>query len=154
MPLNKDWREFVELLNSNKVEYLVVGAFAVAFHGYPRYTADLDVLIRPSPENVANVLRVLSQFGFGGLGIRREDLEYPGKIVQLGVKPNRIDLITSVSGVAFEDAWNARAEAELEGIPVNSIGLAELLRNKESTGRPKHVGDADELRRRSRRVDT
>src|SRR5260370_33204641 len=101
MPLNKDWREFLELLNSNEVEYLVVGAFAVAFHGFPRYTADLDLLVRPTAENAARVLRALSQFGFGSLGIQIEDLQSPGKVVQMGVKPNRIGLLTGLPGVAL-----------------------------------------------------
>ena len=90
MPLNKDWREFLELLNSNGVEYLVIGAFAVAFHGFPRYTADLDLLVRPTEENAHRALRALSEFGFGKLGIQTKDLCSPGMVVQLGVKPNRM----------------------------------------------------------------
>jgi hypothetical protein len=148
MPLNKDWREFLELLNSNGVEYLVVGAFAVAFHGYARYTADLDLLLRPSPENADRALRALSQFGFGKLGIRAADLCSPGMVVQLGVKPNRIDLLTTISGVTFDEAWVARSDASLEGIPTSFIGRVELLRNKEQTGRAKDLGDAEELRKR------
>src|SRR5215831_13589338 len=105
MPLNKDLREFVELLNSNRVEYLIVGAFAVAYHGFPRYTGDLDILVRPSSENAQRVLEVLSQFGFGALEVQIEDLEAPGKVVQLGVQPNRIDLVTALSGLSFEEAW-------------------------------------------------
>jgi hypothetical protein len=97
MPLNKDWREFLELLNSNEVEYLVIGAFAVAFHGFPRYTADLDLLIRPTEENADRVLRALSEFGFGKMGIQAAVLRSPGMVVQLGVKPNRIDLLTTTS---------------------------------------------------------
>jgi hypothetical protein len=148
MPLDKDLREFLGLLNSNGVEYLVVGAFAVAFHGFPRYTADLDLLIRPTGENADRVLRALSQFGFGSLGIRTEDLQSPGKVIQLGVKPNRIDLLTAISGVSFEEAWATRREAELDGIATRFIGRAALLRNKECTGRARDLGDAEELRRR------
>lgn len=148
MPLNKDWREFLALLNSNRVEYLVVGAFAVAFHGFPRYTADLDLFVRPTRENAARLLRALSEFGFGDLGIQAIDLQSAGKVVQLGVKPNRIDLLTAISGVSFEEAWASRDEAELEGIATQFIGRATLVRNKESTGRAKDLGDADELRKR------
>ena len=148
MPLNKDLRELLALLNSNAVEYLVVGAFAVAFHGYSRYTADLDLLLRPTPENADRVLRALAQFGFGNLGIGSSDLQVPGRVIQLGVSPNRVDLLTSISGVSFEDAWESRAPAELEGVPVQFIGRAALLRNKESTGRARDLGDAEELRRR------
>jgi glycine cleavage system aminomethyltransferase T len=149
MPLNKDWREFLELLNSNEVEYLVIGAFAVAFHGFPRYTADLDLLIRPTEENANRVLRALSEFGFGKMGIQAADLRSPGMVVQLGVKPNRIDLLTTISAVSFEEAWATRNEAELEGVATHFIGRAALLRNKERTGRAKDLGDAEELRKRS-----
>ena len=95
MQLNKDSREFIELLNSNAVEYLVVGGFAVAWHGYPRFTAGIDFLIRADQPNAEHVLRVLRHFGFGSLGIVAEDLSKPDQIIQLGTKPNRIDLITS-----------------------------------------------------------
>jgi hypothetical protein len=149
MPLNKDWREFLELLNSNGVEYLVVGAFAVAFHGYPRYTADLDLLVRPTEENAHRALRALLEFGFGKLGIQVADLRSPGMVIQLGVKPNRIDLLTAISGVTFEEAWATRREAELEGLATHFIGRDELLRNKEQTGRAKDLGDAEELRKRT-----
>jgi hypothetical protein len=149
MPLNKDLREFVELLNSNQVEYLIIGAFAVAYHGFPRYTGDLDILVRPDPENARRILEVLSQFGFGKLGIGIEDLETPGKVVQLGVQPNRIDLVTALSGLSFEEAWASREAARLDGVPVEFIGRTALIRNKENTGRAKDRGDAEELRRRS-----
>ena len=148
MPLNKDWREFLELLNSNGVEYLVVGAFAVAFHGFPRYTADLDLLVRPTADNAQRALHALSEFGFGKLGIQAADLCSPGMVVQLGVKPNRIDLLTAISGVSFEEAWATRNEAELDGVATQFIGRAALLRNKQQTGRAKDLGDAEELRKR------
>ena len=148
MPLNKDLREFVESLNSNKVDYLVVGAFAVAWYGYPRFTADLDILIRPDSANAARVLEALRQFGFGALDIAIEDLTAAGQVIQLGVKPNRIDILTSVSGVSFEEAWKDRIEGFLDGIPAVFIGRAALIRNKESTGRAKDLGDAEELRKR------
>lgn len=148
MPLNKDLREFVELLNSNRVEYLIVGAFAVAYHGFPRYTGDLDILVRPNRENARRIMEVLSQFGFGKLGIEIEDLETPGKVVQLGIPPNRIDLITALSGLSFEEAWASREAAYLDGVLVEFIGRTALIRNKENTGRAKDRGDAEELRRR------
>src|ERR1041385_1489333 len=112
MPLNKDLREFVELLNSNEVEYLVVGAFAVAYHGFARYTADLDILIRPTAENADRLTRALTQCGFESLDIR-SDFQTPGMVVQLGMKPNRIDLLSTISGVTFEESWASRREAEL-----------------------------------------
>ena len=105
MPLSSDLREFIECLNSNEVEYLVVGALAVSWHGFPRYSADIDFLIRPSRANADRVLRALSQFGFGSLDISSSDLTVTGKVIQLGYEPNRIDLMTSVTGVSFDDAW-------------------------------------------------
>jgi hypothetical protein len=148
MRLNKALREFIELLNSNKVEYLIVEAFAVAWHGYPRFTADIDILLRPSRENATAVLAAIQGFGFGSLDIKIEDLSKPHQMVQLGVKPNRIDLITSISGVEFEAAWSNRASGQIDGTPAQFIGREDLIRNKQSTGRPKDLGDAYELRKR------
>jgi hypothetical protein len=148
MPLHKDLREFVELLNSNRVEYLVVGAFAVAWYGYPRFTADLDILVRPEAANAERMLVALREFGFGALAIKAEDLTTVGQVIQLGVKPNRVDILTSVSGVTFEEAWQDRAEGLLDGIPATFIGRTALILNKESTGRAKDLGDAEELRKR------
>src|SRR5258708_3115130 len=108
MRLNNDLREFLRLLNSNEVDYLVVGAFAVAFHGFPRYTADLDLLVHRTAENAERAMRALSEFGFGNIGITAADFERPSHVVQLGVKPNRIDLLTAISGVSFEEAWANR----------------------------------------------
>src|SRR5579859_1579804 len=147
MPLSKDLREFIECLTSNKVEYLVVGALAVSWHGFPRYSADVDILVRPSEDNAVRVLQALSQFGFASLNISVSDLTDPGKVIQLGYEPNRIDLLTSLSGVSFEEAWEDRAAGELDGLPVNFIGWASLLRNKDATGRAKDRIDAEELRK-------
>jgi len=148
MPLSKDLREFVALLNSNEVEYLVVGAFAVAYHGYPRYTGDLDLLVRASEQNAERLLRALSEFGFGALGITKEDLLSPDKVVQLGVQPNRIDILSSISGVGFDDAWATRQEGNLDGLLVKFIGRDALIQNKRATGRAKDQGDAEELSKR------
>jgi hypothetical protein len=153
MHLSKDLREFIALLNANSVEYLVVGAFAVAWHGYPRFTADIDILIRPTPANAERVLKTLADFGFGSLKVTREDFSKPDQILQLGVKPNRIDLITSVAGVSFDEAWTNRTPGSIDDLSVQFIGLGELLRNKESTGRPQDIADAHELRRRQRQRD-
>ena len=147
MPLSKDLREFVECLNSNEVEYLVVGALAVSWHGYPRYSADIDFLVRPTQENAGRILSAIQQFGFGSLDVTVDDLTLPGRVIQLGREPNRIDLMTTISGVSFEDAWKTRVEGQLDGISVNFIGRAALLRNKEATGRAKDRIDAEELRK-------
>ena len=146
MPLSRDLREFIECLNSNEVEYLVVGALAVSWHGFPRYSADVDFLIRPSQANAVRVPRALYQFGFSSLDISA-DLTATGKVIQLGYEPNRIDLMTSVTGVSFDDAWDDRAPGDLDGLPVNFIGRLSLLRNKDATGRAKDRIDAEELRK-------
>ncbi len=147
MPLSRDLREFIECLNSNEVEYLIVGALAVSWHGFPRYSADVDFLIRPSPTNAARVLQALSQFGFGSLDIPASDLTLTGKVIQLGYEPNRIDLMTSITGVSFDDAWDDRATGDLDGLRVTFIGRSSLLRNKDATGRAKDRIDAEELRK-------
>ena len=148
MQLTKDLREFIELLNSNGVEYLIVGAFAVAWYGYPRFTADIDFFVRSTEANADIVIAVLQDFGFASLQINRDDLNRPNRVVQLGAKPNRIDLITSIEGVDFEHAWVNRVLGTLDGIPVPFISLEDLILNKESTGRAKDKGDAEELRKR------
>jgi hypothetical protein len=145
MPLPEDWRAFIESLNSNAVEYLVVGAVAVAHHGLPRYTGDLDILIRGSPENAQRLESVLEDFGFGALGLKTSDFVRSYQVVQLGVPPHRIDLLTSITGVSFDEAWLGRVEAELEGVRVNFIGLPALIQNKRATGHAQDRADIEAL---------
>jgi hypothetical protein len=148
MPISKDLREFIELLNAKGVEYLVVGGFAVAWHGHPRFTADIDFLVRSDRANAELVVETLRDFGFASLRIVPEDLCQPDQILQLGVKPNRIDVITSIAGVSFEEAWASRVPGSIDSIPVFFIGRDALIRNKEVTGRPQDLADADALRKR------
>lgn len=145
MAWTKDSREFVECLLSNKVEFLIVGALAVSWHGFPRYSGDIDFFVRAGRENASRLLAALEQFGFGGLGLAVEDLSTENRVIQLGVEPNRIDLMTSLSGVTFEDAWESRAVATIDGIEVSFIGREALIRNKLASGRSKDLIDADEL---------
>ena len=136
MPLAKlqtDLREFIALLNSRKVEYLVVGGHAVAFHGHPRFTGDIDFFIRATPDNAQRVLDALADFGFGGIGLSCDDLVEPEQVVQLGRPPNRIDILTSISGVDFDDAWVARVPADLDGEPVQFLGWRHLIQNKQAS---------------------
>ena len=143
--LPADWREFIELLNSHQVKYLVVGGFAVAYHGHPRMTEDIDFFIEPTPENAVRVEQVLQAFGFGSLGLTPDDFTSPDRVVQLGYPPNRIDLITSITGSTFEEAWAGRVAAPLDGIPTNFISRDTLVRNKLATGRSKDKADVREL---------
>lgn len=151
MQPHKDLIEFIELLNANGVEYLIVGGFAVAWHGYPRFTADIDFLIRPDRANGELLVKALKAFGFRSLELVADDFSRPDQIVQLGLKPNRIDLITSISGVTFDEAWASRIEGSIEGTPVLFIGREALLRNKLATGRPEDMRDAEALRQRPSR---
>lgn len=143
--LSKDFKEFIELLNEHKVRYLVVGGYAVAFHGYPRYTKDLDVWIDLSPENADNIIKALEKFGFGSLGLKPEDFLESDQIVQLGYPPNRIDILTTLKQLQFEDCYTARVEVEIQGVKINFIDLENLKYNKRATGRLQDLADAENL---------
>jgi hypothetical protein len=118
----------------------------VAFHGHPRYTGDIDFFVRMTPTNAERILAVLAAFGFGNLGIATDDLLRPGQVIQLGRPPNRIDILTSISGVDFEAAWQARVSARLDDQSVGFLGFADLIRNKEASGRQKDLSDVEKLR--------
>ena len=148
MKLQTDLREFIELLNSHKVEYVVVGGHAVAYHGHPRFTGDIDFFVRATSDNAEKLLAALEAFGFGNVGLDVHALTAPERIIQLGVPPNRIDVLTSISGVSFDRAWTTRAPAELDGIPVAFLGRAALIENKRASGRAKDLADVAELERR------
>jgi hypothetical protein len=143
----KDLREFIELLNSNGVRYLIAGGYAVAFHGHPRMTGDIDIFVEMSPENAVKLETVLAVFGFGSLGLSADDFLEPRTIVQLGYPPNRIDVLTSLSGVSFEEAWVRRAGVVDDGLPLVFVGRSDLIANKTATGRPKDLADLDALRK-------
>ncbi len=145
MPLPEDWRAFIESLNSHGVDYVVVGAVALAHHGFPRYTGDLDVLIRNSPENAQRLEAALAAFGLAGLGLKAADFDESYRVIQIGVAPNRIDLLTSITGVRFEDAWVDRVEAMVDGVSVNFISRRALIRNKRFTGRAQDKADLEAL---------
>lgn len=145
MELNDDFREFLQLLNSKKVEYLVVGGYAVAHYGFPRYTGDIDLWIATSQKNAELVFQVLSDFGFDSLGIQIDDLKKDDLVFQLGHEPFRIDLLTSLSGLNFKKCFEQKVETKYNGIPVNMIDLRSLRINKKSTGRYKDLNDLENL---------
>jgi len=146
MVLNKDFREFIELLNANGVKYLIVGGYAVGFHGYPRYTKDLDVWILVSQENAEKVLKALNQFGMGSLGLQKEDFLKTDEFVQLGYPPNRIDIVMSCDGVEFESCYKSKNQLIIENLPINFIDVENLKRNKQASGRPQDLADLDNLK--------
>ncbi len=141
MHLDRDFSEFIECLRAREVRFLVVGGYAVAAHGHPRYTGDLDVWLLVGSENAMRLLRALEDFGFGAVGLTVDDFMWSGRVVQLGYPPFRIDLLTSADGVQFDDCWDERLEIVVDGVPVPFIGLEDLRRNKTATGRPQDVAD-------------
>jgi len=145
MKLPKDFREFIELLNSASVKYVIVGGWAVAYHGHPRYTGDIDFFVEASPDNARRIVNVLRRFGFAGLGLTEQDFVQSDRVVQLGVPPRRIDLVTGISGVPFEEAWSSKLAATLDGLPVYVVSQEVLLKNKAAAGRPQDQADIAEL---------
>jgi hypothetical protein len=145
MGLSKDWREFLELLNSRGVDYIIVGAHSLALHGRPRYTGDLDILVRSTSENARLLVDLLNDFGFAESGFKEADFLKPDQLIQLGRAPARIDLLTSLSGVGSDEAFASKVSAELDGIPVSVLGKDALIRNKRAVGRPQDLVDIDTL---------
>jgi hypothetical protein len=145
MGLSKDWKEFLELLNSRGVDYVIVGAQSLAFHGHPRHTGDLDILVRPTPDNARLLLALLNQFGFEQSRFTETDFLQSDQIIQLGRVPNRIDLLTSLTGVATDEAFDAKVSAIIDGIPVFVLGKDALIRNKRAVGRPQDLADLSAL---------
>lgn len=145
MILEPDFLEFIELLNKNEVEYLLVGAHALAFFGRPRNTGDLDIWINSSGGNAVKILNVLNDFGFGSLGLKTVDFTKKNQVVQLGYPPLRIDILNSLSGVTFQEAYSNRINTQIKGITIWVIGLDEFRKNKLATGRKKDLGDIELL---------
>lgn len=141
MALHPDWLALLSLLRSENARFLIVGAHALAVHGVPRFTGDLDILVERSPENAAAVMAALTKFGFGNVGLHETDFTRPNRVAQLGFPPVRIDLLTSISGVSFSKAWSRRVETTLGGEPVAVLGLEDMIRNKKAAGRPKDLAD-------------
>ena len=144
-PLPRDFKEFLRLLNEKKVEYLVVGGYAVAFHGYPRPTGDLDIWIAVHPNNIDGVVEVLREFGFGGDDTSPSLFAEPGVIIRMGVPPVRIELQTRISGVSFEECYQHQIVGDFDGEPVNLIDLDHLKQNKRAAGRNKDLADLENL---------
>lgn len=143
--LTTEYREFLRLLNAHRVEYLLVGGFAVGVHGFPRATVDLDIWFSASQENTARLLAVLEEFGFGSTGIDAERLQAPGRIFRLGIAPNRIELMNQIDGVDFDSCWKRMTQVQLDGIEVPIISLEDLKANKRASGRYKDLNDLENL---------
>lgn len=147
MTLAKDFEDFVKLLNKFEVEYMVVGGYAMAFHGKPRYTGDFDIWINISESNAMKLLKVIKVFGLASLGFQKEDFMEPGYISQIGYPPLRIDILTSIDGVNFNEAFAQRQKIIDGDLEISFIGLRDLLTNKEATGRKRDKEDVREIKK-------
>jgi hypothetical protein len=145
MRIEKDFKEFIELLNKNRVKYLVVGGYAFAFYAKPRFTKDIDFFVEISDRNAENIIKTLIDFGFKRTDIRKEYFLEPGKIIQLGFPPVRIDIITSISGVEFKDAWENRKKGEYGDVPCYFISKEDLMKNKKASARSQDIADLELL---------
>lgn len=145
MKLVPDYKDLLALLEEHCVDYLLIGGYAVGLYGYSRATVDLDIWIKRSPENALKVVRVLADFGFPLGGIRTDEFTEENAVFQLGAPPNRLDVITSISGVLFDQAFARRKRTVIDGMSINLISLADLKINKLASGRPKDINDLYEL---------
>lgn len=145
MQLSRDFSDFLKLLNDHGVEYLVVGGYAVGHYGYPRATADIDIWVPTSRDNAERLVQVLKAFGFSGSDVDVGLFTTPDRVVRMGVPPIRIELLTGIDGVSFEECWPNRVCAVWDEVPVNVIGLGDLKRNKRASGRHKDLDDLEHL---------
>ncbi len=145
LKVEKDFEEFIELLNLNNVEYMIVGAYALALYAKPRNTGDIDIYVQRDETNAERILKVLNEFGFGGIGITKTDLLAEGKIVQLGVSPIRIDIMNSIDGIKFKDAYQRVKKFNFGSTLTNFISYDDLVKNKLSSNRKKDQADLEEL---------
>jgi len=143
--LPPDFKEFLKLLNAHQVEYLLIGGYAVAYHGYPRATADMDIWIATHAQNTKKIVAALKEFGFDLPELSAELFQKEGQIIRMGVPPVRIEIATTISGVGFEECFAARVVDELDGVEVNIIDLAHLKINKKAAGRHKDLDDIENL---------
>ena len=143
--MNRDFAEMLKALAAESVEFLVVGAYAVAGHGIPRATGDIDLWVRPTPDNAARLWRALERFGAPRSRVSPESFTQPDVVYQIGLPPNRIDFLTTIDGVAFDDAWAEKVPCVVSGIAFNMLSLRHLLENKRTTGRPQDLADVARL---------
>jgi len=143
--INKDFKEFIELLNKNNVKYLVVGGYALAFHGYPRYTKDIDFWVWVDEINAENILKTLKDFGFSSLELKQEDFLKVGYVVQLGLPPARIDLLTSITGLDFEESYRSKLQIAIQDVVIDYLDLESFKKNKKAVGRFQDLADLENL---------
>jgi predicted nucleotidyltransferase len=142
---NEDYKDMLQSLSDEKVEFLLVGAYAMAAHGYPRATMDIDIWVKPSLQNAKAVLRALNRFGTPIQNLTLQDLQAGGTVFQIGVAPRRIDIITEASGLLFEEAFAHSIAIEIDGIEIHILSIPDLICNKRASGRTKDIADAEAL---------
>lgn len=145
MEIQQDFKELLELFNSHNVEYIIVGSYALAHYGAPRYTGDIDIYIKPVHENAEKIISALTDFGFGSLDISADDFCLPGRVVQLGTPPVRIDILTSISGLQWDDVYRNKISDFYGDVPVFFIGRNEYIVNKRASGRKKDFADLEAI---------
>jgi hypothetical protein len=145
MEIQADYRDLLKLFNEHEVEYIIVGAFALAFYGVPRFTGDIDIYLKPGNPNADRIILALNEFGFGSLGLKSADFEHEDQVIQLGVPPVRIDLITSLTGVCWEEVYINRLYGHYGDVEVCFIGRDQFIKNKRATGRKKDLADLEML---------
>ena len=145
MPANPDFKELFSIFNKEAVEYLVVGAHAVIYYSEPRYTRDLDVWVNPVPDNARRVFDALRRFGAPLIDVSVDDFCDPGLVYQMGVEPNRIDIMMGLAGVEFGASWDARVESAYGGVPIHILGRENLIAAKRASGRPQDLLDLEKL---------
>lgn len=145
MEAQPDFRDLLALLNAHKVDYMIVGAYALAYYGFPRYTGDIDIFVRSDFENARHVLHALDEFGFGSFGLTVEDFAVPDNVVQLGVAPVRVDIVTSITGISWEEAVEGREAGVYGDVSVYYLGRNQFIKNKRILGRKKDLADLEAL---------
>lgn len=147
MTLAKDFEDFIKLLNKHHVDYMVVGGYALAFHGKPRHTGDLDIWINCSETNAEKLLLVINEFGLGSLGLSKLDFMKEGYITQIGYPPLRIDILNTIDGVKFENAFPNKLVLDVDGVEIKYIGIKDLIDNKTASGRSQDIADLKEIKK-------
>lgn len=143
---SQDFRDFVQLLIKNNVDYLIVGGYAVGIHGHPRYTGDLDIWLNPTVENAKRILQAVNEFGFSSYKLSVEDFTKQGNVIQLGYPPLRIDLLTEIDGVHFDECLKNKLVVDVDDLKVNFISYNDLIQNKKASNRYKDLDDIENLK--------
>lgn len=151
MDMNTDFKGFIALLNEHAVEYLIVGGYAVGYHGHPRFTQDLDLWVRPEKDNAQKLLKALAEFGFPVDKLSTDDFINPDSVFQMGQPPYRVDILNAIAGLKFANAYKRRIQTVVDGMELSFLSRSDLIKNKRATGRKKDLGDVEHLQKLPKR---